>query len=291
MTTQNVALLGLGIMGSGMAHNILKAGFPLTVYNRTQAKAQPLAERGAHVAATPREAVAGAQVVISMVGDDDASRAMWLGENGALAGAAVNVVLVECSTLSVGWVHELAGLARERSFAFLDSPVTGSKDAAEAGGLRLYIGGEAEVIDRVRPVLEAISQRIIPLGPNGSGALMKLINNMMVAAQAAALAEGLLLAEQAGLDMEQVVPLLINGAPGSPIVKGKAARMVAHDYGDTQFALRWMHKDTTYALRAAGEHNVPMPTLAAAREVFQMARNLGYDDADFAAVIEALRKR
>jgi 3-hydroxyisobutyrate dehydrogenase-like beta-hydroxyacid dehydrogenase len=120
---------------------------------------------------------------------------------------------------------------------------------------------------------------------------MKLINNMMVAAQSAALAEGLLLAEQAGLDMQQVVALIINGAPGSPIVKGKAARMAAHDYGDTQFALRWMHTDATYAMRAAGEHGVPMPASAAAREVFQMARNLGYDDADFAAVIEALRKR
>jgi 3-hydroxyisobutyrate dehydrogenase len=288
---QNVALLGLGIMGSGMAHNILKAGFPLAVYNRTQAKAQPFAERGAQVAATPREAVTGAQVVISMVGDDDASRAMWLGADGALAGAAADAVLVECSTLSTGWVRELAGLAHERGLAFLDSPVTGSKDAAEAGELRLYIGGDAEAINRARPVLEAVSQRIVHLGPNGSGALMKLINNMMVAAQSAALAEGLLLAEQAGLDMQQVVALIINGAPGSPIVKGKAARMAAHDYGDTQFALRWMHKDATYALRAAGEHGVPMPASAAAREVFQMARNLGYDDADFAAVIEALRKR
>lgn len=286
----SVALLGLGIMGSGMAHNILKAGFPLTVYNRTQSKAQPFAERGAQVAATPREAVAGAQVVISMVGDDDASRAMWLGADGALAGAAADAVLVECSTLSTAWVRELAGLAQERRLAFLDSPVTGSKDAAEAGELRLYMGGDAEAIDRARPVLEAISQRIVHLGPNGSGALMKLINNMMVAAQAAVLAEGLLLAEQAGLDMDQVVPLIINGAPGSPIVKGKAARMVAHDYSDTQFALRWMHKDTTYAMRAAGEYNVPMPTVAAAREVFQLARNAGYDDADFSAVIEALRK-
>jgi 3-hydroxyisobutyrate dehydrogenase len=126
---------------------------------------------------------------------------------------------------------------------------------------------------------------------SGSGALIKLINNLMAAIQVVGLAEGLHLAEQGGLDMQQVVPFLINAAPGSPIVKGKAARIAAHDYADTQFALRWMHKDTTYALRAADEFGVPMPTLAAARELYRMARNLGLGEQDFAAVAEALRRK
>jgi 3-hydroxyisobutyrate dehydrogenase len=235
--------------------------------------------------------VRDAQVVISMVGDDIASRAMWLGENGALSGAQLGTIAIECSTLSLSWVRELARLVAERNLAFLDSPVTGSKDAAEAGELRLMVGGEAEVLERARGVLEAVSRRIDLFGPTGSGALVKLINNLMGGVQAVVLAEGLALAERAGLDMEQVLSLIINGAPGSPLVKGKAARMVNHDYDDTQFALKWMHKDTTYALQAADELEAPMPTLAVAREVYRLARNMGLDDADFAAVIEAVRRR
>ena len=286
---QTVALLGLGVMGSGMGHNLLKAGFPLTVYNRTHAKAETLAANGAQVAATPREAVRDAQVVISMVGDDTASQAIWLGENGALTGAQPGTVLVECSTLSLRWVRELASLAAQRNLSFLDAPVTGSKDAAEAGELRLLVGGDAQTVERARPVLEAVSKRIDIFGPTGSGALVKLINNLMAAVQTVVLGEGLALAERAGLDMDQVVAFIINAAPGSPIVKGKAARMANHDYSDTQFALKWMHKDATYALDAASEFGVPMPTLAVAREVYRMARNLGLGDADFSAVIEALR--
>jgi 3-hydroxyisobutyrate dehydrogenase len=287
---QTVALLGLGVMGSGMGQNLLKAGFPLTVYNRTRSKVQPLAAKGAHVAETPRAAAGDANVIISMVGDDAASQAIWLGDDGALSGARPDTILVECSTLSVAWVQQLAGLAAQRNLAFLDSPVTGSKDAAEAGELRLLVGGDTAVLERARPVLEAVSKRIDRFGPTGSGAIVKLINNLMGAVQVVALAEGLTLAEQAGLNMEQVVAFIINAAPGSPIVKGKAARMANHDYQDTQFALKWMHKDTTYAMRAAEELGVPMPTLAVAREIYRMARNLGLGDQDFAAVIEAIRQ-
>src|SRR5215216_3898977 len=144
---QNVALLGLGVMGNGMAQNLLKAGFPLAVYNRTRSKAEPLAAKGAHVAATPREAAANAAIVIAMVGDDPASRAIWLGDDGALAGASPDTIVIECSTLSLEWVRELAGLAAADHLAFLDAPVTGSKDAAEAGELRLMIGGAAAVLE------------------------------------------------------------------------------------------------------------------------------------------------
>lgn len=286
-----VALLGLGIMGNGIARNLLKAGFPLTVYNRTRAKAEPLAELGATVADSPRAAAVGADIVIAMVGDDHASRAVWLGEGGALAVSPARAVLVECSTLSLEWVRELAGRCAALGLDFLDAPVTGSKDAAESGELKLMIGGDAAALERARPALESISTQMIHFGPSGAGALIKLINNLMVATQVAVLAEGLNLAEQGGLDLAQVVPFLINAGPGSPVVKGKAARIAAHDYADTQFALRWMHKDVTYAMRAADEFGVPMPTLAATRELYGMARNLGLDQQDFAAVAEALRQK
>ena len=285
-----VAFLGLGIMGGSMAANLQKAGFAVNVYNRTAAKTAALAARGARVAPTPREAAHGASVIIAMVGDDTASRSVWLGEHGALGGAEPGAVLVECSTLSIAWVRELAGLASERGLPLLDAPVTGSKDAAANGALRLLVGGETAALERARPALQAVSQEILHFGPNGAGATMKLINNMMGAAQTAVLAEGLALAERAGLDMEQVGALIRGGAPGSPIVQGKIGFMLAHNYADTNFALRWMHKDATYALRAADEHSVPMPTLAAARELYRIAINLGYANDDFAAVFEALRQ-
>jgi 3-hydroxyisobutyrate dehydrogenase len=278
-------------MGNGMALNLLKAGFPLTVYNRTRSKADSLAAKGAQAAGTPREAARDADVVLSMVGDDTASRAIWLGEDGALAGAKPGAILIESSTLSLEWVRELARLAQASDLAFLDSPVAGSKDAAEAGQLGLLIGGDAAVLERARPVLEAISSRMAHFGPTGSGATMKLINNLMGCVQTAVLGEGLALAERAGLDMAQVVTFLSNAAPASPIVKSKITRMADHHYDDTQFALKWMHKDATYALRAADEHGVPMPTLATAREIYRIARNMGLDDADFAAVFEAVRQK
>lgn len=286
---QHVALLGLGVMGAGIARNLLKAGFSLTVWNRTAAKAKALESQGATIAPTPRAAAEGADVVIAIVGDDPASRQVWLGEEGALAGVRRGAVLVECSTLSLDWVRELAREARERGATLLDSPVTGSKDAAEEGRLGLLVGGDAAALEQVRPVLQAISAKIIHFGDSGAGAIMKLVNNLMGAVQAVALAEGLVLAEKAGLDMSKVVPLIINGGPGSPIVKGKAARMVARDYGNVQFALQWMQKDATYALRLADEFGVPMPTVAVAREIYRMARNLGLGEADFSAVAEAIR--
>lgn len=285
---QRVAVLGLGLMGSGMAHNLLRAGFPVTVYNRTPEKAQPLVASGARQAATAREAAQAAEVLIAMVADDHGSRAIWLGDDGALAGMPPGATLIESSTLTPSWVRELAALAQARGGAFLDAPVRGSKPQAESGELNFLVGGDAATLEQVRPVLEAMGRRIDHLGAVGSGATMKLINNLMSGVQIAALAEGLVLAEQAGLDMQQVVPLLINGAPGSPIVKGKAARIVARDY-TTEFALRWMHKDLSYALDEAADHAVALPTVAAARELYQLALAHGHGDEDFPAVAEALR--
>lgn len=287
---QQVALLGLGIMGSGMAHNLLKAGFSLTVYNRSRDKAAALESAGAQVADTPKSAAESADVIIGMVANDEASRAIWLGDDGALAGVRSDALLIECSTLSTGWVRELAELAQQHGCAFLDAPVTGSKPVAESGQLGFLVGGDSAAFERARPVLQAMGEKINHLGPAGSGATMKLINNLMGGVQLAVLAEGMRLAEQAGLDMQQVVDLLSNGAPGSPLVKGKAPRIATRDY-ETHFALRWMHKDLSYALDEATRHNVPLPTVAAAREIYRLAIGQGLGDQDFAAIAEVLRPK
>jgi 3-hydroxyisobutyrate dehydrogenase-like beta-hydroxyacid dehydrogenase len=176
----------------------------------------------------------------------------------------------------------------ERGLAFLDAPVNGGPNVAAAGQLKTMVGGEAEVLGRARPVLACFTEQITHMGPNGAGAMTKLINNMMTGVQVVALAEGLHIAERAGLNLEQVVSVVSNAGPASPIVKGKGPLMAARNYGEPSFLLRHIRKDVTYALRLAEELDAPLTTGSAARELYRLAGRLGYDDADFAAVFEAL---
>jgi 3-hydroxyisobutyrate dehydrogenase len=286
--TMNVTLIGLGSMGAGIAQNILKAGFQLTVYNRTAVKAEPFAKLGANVADSPDEAARSAAVVISMVAEDNASRQVWLGQAGALRSMRKDAIVIESSTLSHAWVQELAGLAEEHGLAFLDAPVNGGPSMATAAQLKAMVGGEASVLDRARPVLESFTEQITHMGSTGTGAMTKLVNNLMSGVQMVALAEGLHMAERAGLDLEQVVSVITNSGPASPLVKRNAPLMAAHNYGEPNFLLKHIRKDVIYALRLAEEVDVPLTTAHAACEVYRMAGRLGYDDAEFAAVFEAL---
>lgn len=286
---QHTAVLGLGIMGSGIAHNLLKAGYTVTVFNRTAGKAQPLLAAGARWAASPREAAADADVVISMVGDDVASRAMWLGEHGALNGMKAGAIGVESSTLSMEWIRVLHRLAAARNIAFVDAPVTGSKVAAANGTLTFLVGASPDVFERVQPVLERCSTTILHLGPPTSGAAFKLINNMMAAVHIAALGEGVAMAERAGLDRDVVMKAFGIGAASSPVVKMKLDHIAKRDHSDTHFALRWMHKDVTYALRMADELGVAVPTAAITRELLRMAIQRGLGDQDLSALTEVMR--
>ena len=161
MSQPSVAILGLGIMGSGMAKRLLSAKFPLTVYNRDREKCAPLASAGAVVAASPREAASRAEIILSMVADDSASRAVWLGETGALSGASPSSVLIESSTLSVGWVKELETAAAQRGCEFLDAPVTGTKPHAASGELVFLVGGSADALDTARPVFAVLGREVV----------------------------------------------------------------------------------------------------------------------------------
>ena len=285
----DLAFLGLGLMGTGMAKRLLGAGFPVTVYNRDAAKAAPLAAAGARVTGAPRAAAAEAEVVISMLADDSAARAVWLGDSGALAGAPRGAVLVECSTVSVAWIEELAKAGAARGCEVLDAPVTGSKPQAAAGELCFMVGGPASVLEMVRPVLASMSRKIDHVGPVGSGALLKLINNFLCGVQAASLAEALTLIERAGLDRAQSLEILTQGAPGSPLLRTFSGRMAAQAYAPN-FLLRLMAKDLDYAQREGARHQVPMATAATALGIFQAAIAAGYGDQDVSAVIEPLRR-
>jgi 3-hydroxyisobutyrate dehydrogenase len=288
MEETKIALLGLGLMGTGMAGRLLDAGYPLSVYNRTPGKAEALVARGARVSASPREAVAGAAVVISMLADVPVCRDVWLGRGEALEGAAPGTILVESSTVTVEWVHELDGAARAHGCELVDAPVTGSKPQAAAGQLLFLAGGSDAALGRLNPILRAMGRDVVHVGPVGSGARLKLINNFLSGVQTASLAEALSLVERSGLDRQKALGVLTEGAPGSPLVKLLSGRMVSRQY-DPQFVLRLMAKDLRYAVEEADHQELDLDMGRAALRVFEHAVAAGQGDEDMSAVVEQFR--
>jgi 3-hydroxyisobutyrate dehydrogenase len=284
-----VALIGLGLMGSGMARRLLAAGFPLAVYNRTAARVAPLAAEGAQAAASPREAAAGARVALSMVADDAAARAVWLGERGALDGLARGSVLVECSTVTPSWIDELSTAAAAKGCEVLDAPVTGSRTHAASGELSFLVGGSPAALEVARPVLQVMAKAVVHVGARGHGALLKLVNNFLCGVQAASLAEALGVIERSGLDRTRALEVLTSGAPGSPLVKTLSARMTARDY-TPNFLLRLMAKDMSYAVAEGRRHGLSLSTAATALRLFEQAIAAGHGEQDFSAVVEPLRR-
>ena len=284
-----VAALGLGIMGAGMARQLVRQGFDVTVWNRDVAKAAPLAASGARVATTPADAASHADVVFAMLATDDASRSVWLGEQGALAAMRDDAVAIESSTLTVDWIRELTTAARARGIGFLDAPVTGSKAQAETGTLSFLVGGPAELLERVRPVLAAMGGNIAHLGPSGCGAMMKLINNFLCGVQVASLAEALAMAERSGLDLRQAAAVLGAGSPGSPLVRAIGQRMVDRAY-EPNFFVPLMAKDLAYARQAFAGAGIELRSADVARERFIAAERAGFGDQDIASIVELLRR-
>lgn len=248
-----VAFLGLGRMGQGMAGRLVAAGHEVAVFNRTPDKADPLVRRGARPASSPREAAEGAEAVFVMVSDDGASRAIWTGIDGVLAAhPAPGAFAVECSTLSYDWVRELASLAEAQGLRFIDSPVTGLPDAAAAGELTLFVGAAADDLAAVAPLLRPLATDWLHFGPVGAGTAYKLIVNLMGAVQIAAAAEGLALAERAGLDLDQVVRAVASGQAASPQVVRNTRRMADGDHTDNiVFSGRLRRKDAAYGVEFA----------------------------------------
>jgi 3-hydroxyisobutyrate dehydrogenase len=285
---QKIALIGLGTMGIGMGGRLLKASFPLTVYNRTSARASDLITQGAILTSSPADAAADADVIISMVSDDAASRHVWLEEKGALSRAKSGAIIVDCSTISPRWARELAKAAQDRGCSALDAPVTGTKPHAASGELIFLVGGDAAALERARPALAVMSRKIIHLGPSGSGALMKLINNFLAGVQAASLGEAIALIERSSLDRDAALDILYNGAPGSPLLKVLGGRMTSREY-TVNFFLRLMEKDLNYAIAEAREHDLPLRTATAAASLFEEARKRGWGDKDFSSVVEGAR--
>jgi 3-hydroxyisobutyrate dehydrogenase len=286
----SVGLIGLGLMGKPMALNLLKNGFALTVWNRTRAKADEVAQQGARVAASPREAAAAADVLITMVSDPAALEEVLFGAEGALAGLRRGSVLVDSSTVSPALARRIAAACAERGADFLDAPVTGGTWGAEKGELVFMVGGARAVLDRVEPVLAAMGKRFFHLGPHGAGQTVKLAMNLILALEVDALAEAVALVAGAGLEAEQLIEVLQSSMARAPVLDIKAPMILEQRYAPS-FPLRLMHKDLGLALELANQIGVPLPATAAAREIYNAVKGAAREDVDYAAVARFWQKK
>jgi 3-hydroxyisobutyrate dehydrogenase len=289
----NVTFIGLGRMGIGMAQRLIAAGHRLRVYNRTAARAASLVGQGATLCPSPREAAQGAELIISMVSDDAASRDVWLGAAGVFsAQPPAGTLMVECSTLSHDWVLELAAEAQRRLLSYIDSPVTGLPDMAAAGELTLLIGAAPEDLTRAHGVLDTIAKQTIHFGAVGAGTVYKLMINLQGAIQIASIAEGMALAERAGLNLRTVAATLATGQAASPQVVRTARRIVEDDHDqNVLFTPQLRLKDVDYALRLARKLDIGTPFGATAREAYAKLCELGYAHSNESKIIEVARLR
>ncbi len=284
-----VGMIGLGLMGRPMAANLLKAGFPLTVWNRTRSRADTLARQGARVANTPREAAAASDVLITIVSDPPALEAVLWGAEGALDGLRRSSVLVDSSTVAPALARRIAAACAERDAEFLDAPVTGGTWGAEKGELVFMVGGSAETLKRIEPVLAVMGKRWFHLGPHGAGQTVKLAMNLILALQVDALAEALALATAAGVPGERLVEVMQSSMARAPVLDIKAPMILERKFAPS-FPLRLMHKDLGLALELGNQLGVPLPATAAARETYNAVKGAAKEDVDYAAVARFWQK-
>lgn len=287
----NVAFIGTGLMGSGMAERLLKNGHNVTVYNRTQSKTLGLVEMGARLAKSPSEAVGDVDVIYSMVGNDEASQAIWFGVNGVFSTKRKRqLICIECSTLSHNWVSDLSSAISKAGHIYIDSPVTGLPEAAQKGELTLFVGASEINLQLAKPFLAPLCREFIHFGEVGAGTAYKLIVNLMGSVQIAAVAEGMLIAEKAGLNLNLVVDALSKGAAGSPQVV-RNSRLMADNCHDENvvFPAEWRLKDTLYGLALAEKFGQDVPVAKAAKTGFQKLVDDGFGDLAESKLIDVLR--
>jgi len=282
MTTA-AGLIGLGLMGKPMGHNLLKAGFPLTVWNRTSSAADDLVRAGARLASNPREAAAASDVLLVIISDPPAVESVLHGPDGVLAGMRRGSVLIDSSTVTPDLARRTAAECAERGVDYLDAPVTGGDWGAREGELVFMIGGPEEVFERVKPFFSALGKKFFLLGPHGSGQTIKLAMNLLLALEVDAFAEALAITTRAGLPGEKLVEVMQSSMGRAKLLDIKAPLMLKNEYAPS-FPLRLMHKDLRLALELAKQEGISLPAAEGAYEVYSAVKAFSTDDPDYAAV-------
>ena len=278
-----VGFIGLGLMGRPMGLNLLKAGFPLTVWNRTRARTEPLAAAGAAVGASPRDVAERSDVVITIVSDPPALEGVLWGAEGVLGGLKRGGLLIDSSTVSPALARRVAADCAQRGIEFLDAPVTGGTWGAEKGELVFMVGGKSATLERARPVLEAMGKRFFHLGENGAGQTVKLAMNLILALEVQALCEALALVTASGVPGQKLVEVMQASMARAPVLDVKAPLVLERKYAPS-FPLRLMHKDMGLALELGNQTGVALPAAAAAREVYNFVLGSAKEDLDYAAI-------
>ena len=285
----NVAFIGMGTMGAPMVLNILKAGHEVVVYNRTREKELPLVDAGALRAATPREAAAGAEIIITCVSDTPDVEAVVLGDEGIIHGAPAGSLLIDMSTISPAATRDIAAKLADRKIRMLDAPVSGGSEGAQNGTLAIMVGGAADDVQRAMPVLEAMGKTITHVGSIGSGQMTKAINQVILAGTFMGVAEGMVLGMKAGLDMQKVIAAISGGAAGSWVLSNRAMNMVNNTY-PLGFRTRLHHKDLRIALEAARNMGLTLPASALMDQIENGVIGRGHGDEDMSGIARAIRE-
>jgi 2-hydroxy-3-oxopropionate reductase len=284
-----LGLIGLGLMGKPIGMNLLKAGFPLTVWNRTASRADELVAAGAKLAQSPRELAANSEFVMSIVSDPAALEEVLWGKNGAMQSLQSDSIYVDSSTVSPTLARKVATACEERGVRFLDAPVTGGDWGAKKGELVFMVGGDNATLTEVEPVLRVLGKKWFHLGPNGAGQTIKLAMNLILALQVDALAEALALVTAAGLQGEKLVEVMQSSMARSGVLDIKSQNLLKGDYTPS-FPLRLMHKDMRLALELAQQTHVELPATAAAFKTYSTVKEAAKEDLDYSAVMKFWKK-
>jgi 3-hydroxyisobutyrate dehydrogenase len=284
---EKIGFIGLGIMGQGMSHNLLKAGFELTVWNRTASRMEPLAAAGAKTAASPAEVTAVSDIVIICVSDTPDVEAVVLGENGILSGARPGTLVVDCSTISPQTTRQLAAELAKQQVHLLDAPISGGSEGAANGTLSIMVGGDADQFERALPVLQAMGRTITHVGPTGAGQTVKLVNQILVVGTMLAVGEALLFADAGGLDLEKTLAAVSQGAAGSWMLSNRGPQVIERDWRPG-FTIDLQQKDLRLVLEAADQLGVPLLGTGLVFQLYRTLQQQGLGDEGNHALVKAL---
>lgn len=283
-----VGFIGLGLMGSRMANNLIRNGNQLFVYNRTKEKANDLINNGATFTNSVSELASQSEVIITMLSEPQVVKDAALGDSGFLNHLNKNSVWIDCSTVNPTFSKEMFKEASKRNIRFLDAPVSGSTKPAEKGELTFLIGGENDVIEYCRPLFEAMGKKIIHIGGNGMGTSIKMVINLLLAHSMLAFSEGILLGESLDISKEKLFEILFGGPVIAPFLAGKKDKLLHSDF-EAEFPLQWMLKDLHLALISSVENNLQLPLTESAAKIYEGASKSRYKEDDFSAIYEYIK--